>query len=546
MNYRLIGACLLFSISSFAKEAEKRVKSDIRDVTVFLNGAQVTSTATVSLAPGTTNIIFEDLSQYIWDNNIQARGEGDFTILSVVRKLNYLNPNDVPKEIKSMQDSLEVLHDRQELQQSMWKIYDQEEQMLMANKSIGGQNTGVNVAELEKAANLLRSRLTELQYKKLETKQKQKKIQEQIDKYSAQLNEMNAKQKKVSSEITVTVSAKAGVNAKIFLSYVLQNAGWVPCYDIRAIDNASPIKLEYKAKVWQNSGYDWDGVKLTLSTANPYQSGTKPNLVTWWINTYVPYSYNDTYDSKKQKSNSYGGNNAPSSVNRDSEMEMDVPPPPPPVNTTTADYTKVTEGQVNTTFDISIPYSIPTDNKQYTVDIQTYNVPAMYRYYCAPRLDKDAFLLAKIVGWDQYNLLSGDANIFYEGMYVGKSFINTQSISDTLDISLGRDKNVVVDRVKLKDLCEKKVIGLNKKETYTYEISVRNKKKQEIEIDIEDQVPVSQNKEVEVELIESSNARYDVTTGKLAWSMKLASGENKKMKLGFSVKFPKDKVISNL
>jgi uncharacterized protein (TIGR02231 family) len=549
MKKSLLGAFLLLSLYSWSKENEKRVKSDIKEVTVFLNGAQVTSTASVTLSPGTTNIIFEDLSQYIWDNNIQARGEGEFTILSVVRKMNYLSANDAPREVKNLQDSLEALHDRQDLQNAMWKIYDQEEQMLMANKSIGGQNTGVNVAELEKAANLLRTRLTEIQYKKLETKQKLKKIQEQVDKLTAQLNELNAKQKKVTSEITVSVSAKASVNAKIFLSYVLQNAGWAPSYDIRAIDNTSPVKLEYKAKVWQNSGYDWDGVKLTLSTSNPYQSGTKPNLVTWWINTYVPYTYD--YD-KKEKTSGY--RNAPSSVYGktnvgDEPMSTDSeggPPPPPPVPTTTADYTKVSEGQVNTTFDIAIPYSIPSDNKQYAVDIQTYSVPAMYRYYCAPRLDKDAFLLAKVVGWDQYNLLSGEANIFYEGMYVGKSYINTQNTSDTLDISLGRDKNVVVDRVKLKDLCEKKIIGLNKKETYTYEITVRNKKKQDIEIDIEDQVPVTQNKEIEVELLESSGAKYDATTGKLSWALKLASGDTKKMKLGFSVKYPKDKTVSNL
>ena len=272
-------------------------------------------------------------------------------------------------------------------------------------------------------------------------------------------------------------------------------------------------------------------------------------MATWWINTYVPYVYD--YD-KKQKTNSYGsgyGKNAPSSVNMDgvmTEKDIEEPPPPPVDANTSSNYTTVSQNQVNTTFEISIPYSIPTDNKQYSVDIQSYSMAANYRYYCAPRLDKDAFLLAKITGWDQYNLLSGDANIFYEGMYVGKSYIDTRNTADTLDISLGRDANVVVDRTKLKDLCEKKIIGLNKKETYTWEISVRNKKKQNIEIDIDDQIPVSQNKEVEVELIESSSAKYDIVTGKLSWLVKLGTGENKKMKFGYSVKYPKDKLVSNL
>ena|ERR1051326_2399107 len=545
MKKSAITFCLtLTALLSIAKENEKRVRSDIKEVTVFLSGAQITSTASVSLSPGTTNVVFEDLSQYINDNNIQARGEGDFTILSVVRKMNYLNPNDVPKEVKNLQDSLENLHDRIDIQQSMWKIYDQEEQMLMANKSIGGTNTGVNVAELEKAANLMRTRLTEIQFKKLETKQKQKKLQEQIDKITLQLNDLNAKQKKVSSEITVSVSCKTAVNAKIFLSYVVSTAGWAPCYDIRAIDNNSPIKLEYKANVWQNTGYDWDGVKLTLSTSNPYQSGNKPDLVTWWIYPSVPYVYKKNYDNRTSAYGSGGYNNAPTTMQ--TETQKDNVSDEPVNNQTTANYTTVTDNQVSTSFDIAIPYSIPTDNKPYAVDIQSYSVPASYRYYSAPKLDKDAFLLAKITGWDQYNLLSGEANVFYEGMYVGKSYIDARNTSDTLDISLGRDKNVVVDRVKLKDLCEKKVIGLNKKETYTYEISVRNKKKQDIDIDIEDQIPVTQNKEVEVELLESSNAKYDATTGKLSWALKLKSGENSKMKFSFSVKFPKDKVITGL
>ncbi|HEY6162662.1 MAG TPA: DUF4139 domain-containing protein [Bacteroidia bacterium] len=546
MKKSAITVCLMLTaFLSFAKENEKRVHPDIKEVTVFLSGAQITSTANVSLSPGTTNVVFEDLSQYINDNNIQARGEGDFTILSVVRKMNYLNPNDVPKEVKNLQDSLENLHDRIDIQTSMWKIYDQEEQMLMANKSIGGTNTGVNVAELEKAANLIRTRLTEIQFKKLETKQKQKKLQEQIDKITLQLNDLNAKQKKVSSEITVSVSCKTAVNAKLFLSYVVSTAGWAPCYDIRAIDNASPIKLEYKANVWQNTGYDWDGVKLTLSTSNPYQSGNKPNLVTWWIYPSTPYVYQKNNYNKTSAYGSGGYSNAPAPTTTQTESETTVGDEPVN-NQTTANYTTVTDNQVSTSFDIAIPYSIPTDNKPYAVDIQSYSVPASYRYYSAPKLDKDAFLLARITGWDQYNLLSGEANVFYEGMYVGKSYIDARNTSDTLDISLGRDKNVVVDRVKLKDLCEKKVIGLNKKETYTYEISIRNKKKQDIEIDIEDQVPVTQNKEVEVELLESSNAKYDATTGKLSWALKLKAGENSKMKFSFSVKFPKDKVITGL
>jgi uncharacterized protein (TIGR02231 family) len=167
-----------------------------------------------------------------------------------------------------------------------------------------------------------------------------------------------------------------------------------------------------------------------------------------------------------------------------------------------------------------------------------------YKYYAAPKLDRDAFLLAKITGWDKLNLIDGDANIFYEGTYVGKSFINTRNITDTLSVSLGRDKNVLVTRLKLTELCEKKTLGTQKKETLVFEINVRNKKKQDIEIEIDDQIPLSVIKEIEVDLTESTGASYDPVTGKLSWRLKLQPGDTKKLKFGFTVKYPKDKVIT--
>lgn len=535
---------------SKAKDIEKFVQSDIKEVTVYLNGAQVTNVASVSLSAGTTNVVFEDITQHISnDNNIQVKAEGgNVTILSVVRKLNYINnDNNLPKEQQAMEDTLEALTDRKTLNNNMIKVYDQEEQMLMANKSIGGTNTGVSVIELEKAANLLRNRLMDIQSRKMELQKRIKDIDEKFNALQKQLNQLNTQKNKTTSEITVSVSCKAAVTAKLMVSYMVNNAGWEPYYDVRAIDSNNPIKLEYKAHVWQNTGYDWDNVNISLSTGNPSQSATQPKLTTWWIDAHAPYQY-DNYQSKGAAQKGYGYTNiqqysAPSmSGSRSEESEMDEIA----ITTTTASYTTVTESQTTTTFDISIPYSVPSDNKQYSVAIQDYNIPATYKYFSVPKIDKDAFLMGRITAWEKYNLMSASANIYYEGMYIGNSYINTRNTSDTLDISLGRDKNVLVTRVKLQDFCEKKTIGTTKKETYAFEITLRNNKKQNIEIALEDQIPFSQNKEVEVELIESSSANYEAGIGKLSWSIKLAAGETKKIKLSYSVKYPKDKVIDNL
>ena len=119
-------------------------------------------------------------------------------------------------------------------------------------------------------------------------------------------------------------------------------------------------------------------------------------------------------------------------------------------------YTEVNENQTNLEFNITIPYDIPSDSKQYTINIQDFSLPATYEYYCAPKLDREAFLLARITGWENYNLLSGEINLFFEGTYVGKSHLNVRNTNDTLDLSLGRDKGIVVTRVKMKDFTEAK------------------------------------------------------------------------------------------
>jgi uncharacterized protein (TIGR02231 family) len=540
MKNLFLSVCLIGFAQAFAgSDTEKKIKHDIKDVTVFLAGAQVTNSGSITLSQGKWDIVFDELASQIDINSIQAKGEGDLVILSVMHRYNYLNPDIKTKDIKLLEDSLQSLTDKLDLLKAMRDVYGEEQKMILANKSIGGQNTGVNVTELEKGVNLLRARLTEIQLKLLESKQKEKKLSETISKINNQLAEMNSKKNKTTSEIIVSVSVKNAVTAKLTINYLAPAAGWTPYYDIRAIDNNSPIKLDYKANVWQSTGNDWKDVKLTLSTGNPSQSGTQPTLTPWYLSYYTPY-----YDNYKQKNSGYYNNMPPQ--NAPQEMQMDKVGDITVTSKTTGTFTNMTENQVNTLFDISIPYTIPSDAKQYSVEIQNFTIPATYKYYAAPKLDRDAFLLASITGWDKLNLLTGEANIFYEGTYVGKSFINTRSTSDTLSISLGRDKNVVVTRIKLAEFCEKKTLGLQKKETLTYEITVRNKKKQDIDIHIDDQIPLSNIKEIEVELMESSDAKYDAQTGKLTWKFKMPSGDVKKVKISFSVKYPKDKVLGNL
>jgi hypothetical protein len=203
----------------------------------------------------------------------------------------------------------------------------------------------------------------------------------------------------------------------------------------------------------------------------------------------------------------------------------------------------IEERTTNIEFVIEIPYTIPSDGKFYSVDIQRLMIPANYEYSVTPKLETDVFLKAMIIGWDEYNLLKGDANLYFEGTYIGKTFLNVNSVEDTLNISLGRDQNIVVTREKVKEFSSKQFLGAYKKEQRGWEINVRNKKKQNIHILVTDQFPVSGNSEIEVQQIDSGGAKLDNETGILTWNFDLESGASKKLAFKYSVRYPKKEVI---
>jgi uncharacterized protein (TIGR02231 family) len=276
---------------------------------------------------------------------------------------------------------------------------------------------------------------------------------------------------------------------------------------------------------------------LKLSTANPNQSGLKPELSSWFLDFYQPVRMGYFGDKKKERA--MAGAPSMEMAKMDADMAASVA-------SSVADYVSTIQTSLNTEFDISLPYTVVSAAKATTVDIRNYEMKSDYVYSVAPKLDNDAFLLARATGWEEFSLLPGEANIFFEGTFVGKSFIDPNNIKDTLSISLGRDKRIVVKREKLKDLTSRNFVGSTKKESYSYEISVRNSKSESIKILVEDQVPISQNTQIDVSLQNAGGAKYNKTNGKLVWELDLKANETRKLSYQFEVKYPKDKQVMGL
>lgn len=204
---------------------------------------------------------------------------------------------------------------------------------------------------------------------------------------------------------------------------------------------------------------------------------------------------------------------------------------------------QMVENETNFEFDVKNLYTINSDNKNITVDINSYSLEAKYEYYCAPKADKDAFLMANILDWEKYNIMEGEANIFFENTFVGKTILDVRNITDTLSLSLGRDKSVSVKREKVKDFTKKQFLSSKKEDTRDWMISIKNNKKQAINMVLYDQVPVSNNEEIEVTVENISGANLNKESGELKWKLNLEPNGKKDYEVKYKVKYPKEKSL---
>jgi hypothetical protein len=611
------------SILGFAQEPSQQVNSKIAQVTVFLEGAQVTRSTSVNLKQGVSNLSLAGIAAGIQEQSIQVDGPSSVKILSVSFRVNYLDNVQKPEKVASLEGERRRLLTLIAEEKSREEVYKEEEVILKTNKSIGGTARGVEIEELKIAMDYFRQRLSDIKQQLLLISRTIKKHNEDLGKIEAQLVELSAIHDEPTGEIIVKVSSPNAVKADFKITYLVKEARWFPTYDIRAKNIQSPIGITYKANVIQQSGEDWDNIELTVSTANPNEGGARPLIKPWILgfnNVVARYQSPNIGTIQNHPAQSFANNMVRGKVmdengsglpgvnviikgtnvgtvtdaegyyslaltsdaqtlmfsfvgytmdevniqNRDvvdHQLRADVNQLDEVVVTgygverreRSLSYSISATGprvkktivatpvvrQTNIEYTIDEPFSIKSDGEKRTTEMMEYELDALYEYYCAPKLDAEAFLTAKLLHWDEYNFLEGEASLFFEGKYIGKSILDTRNTSDTLTLSLGRDGNVVVNREKKKDYSSRNFVGSNQKITFTYEISIRNKKAQPITIVVADQLPLSNDKEIVIDKLEDSKAKHEEGSGLLTWKKLITAGKTETIQLSYAIRYPK-------
>jgi len=531
---KVIGS-LLFAFSLFCSiygQSIDTISTDISAVTVYSQGAMLKRSNAVSLSEGIAKVVIGDLPLEVDESTINIFTSDHLILLSEKLNRQYVDFNEIRSkydvEKLKLQDSLDYIN-------MLIDVSKGQETLLNNNRSLQNEESGFTTQELDQLNAYYGVEMLKVKKKIFALNLRKRKIEERIKKINQQMNQEGATQSKGSAYLVLEFDVKRSGRAEIELDYFVNNAGWTPQYDLRMEGLSKDLKIVYKASVYQNTGEDWDNVQLSLSTAEPRVDYTLPQMDPYYLNFNNYYRSNARMQEEPEMLEEVVVTGyAKASAVHSADMGVDQYTPP----------TSISKSQTSFDYVVEQAYSIPTSGVEQTVTLQTESVPVTYQYISMPKISNKAFLTATISDWESLNLLYGEANIFIENKYSGKTYIGEDQDESDYTISLGKDDNIVVMRELKKGYEKSKFIGSNKVETRIWNLSVKNNKSESISIKLMDQYPISQNGAIKIDLKEKSNAEEDKDRGMLTWEMSVAPVSKWSGLVEYEVKYPKDRNLT--
>ncbi len=493
--------CLITPL--FAQPNLQELDAELHSIMVYNASAELNYTKELTVNKGKNTIVFTNLTPYIVENTVNVTmPDTDVELVNVSETINHiraLKANN--KKITSLRDSVNRLQAESALLKCREDAYNKEKELLFKNEAIGGVSQGVAVAEIEKAADFFSERYYQLNKKLYYLELEQKSIRDRMTRYSRQIEMLGTNTNEPGSEIELTLISPSKKTIRIDFKFLTAKGGWAPMYDCKYQGPDKPIKFVFRANVFNSSGTAWNNVNVKLSTASPTRGFDAPSINNTAGRTVA------ANDGKVQ-------------------------------------FKTIQVSNAIATYNIKHKQTIPSDSKPYLMSVDEYEMEASFHYLLIPKLDPFGFLMAQVPDWNKYNLIPGATNVYNEGSYMGKTFLNTYAENDTLSLYLGKDGKVQTSKKEVTKTNKNKILGNYYVETSEILITIDNKSNANLPIKILDQVPVFSAKgNVKFNLQGISEAFYDEPEGLLAWEFNLPPNAHKEIAYSFEIKEPKEEWI---
>lgn len=503
----------------------------LNNATVFLRGAELFNSATLTLPAGVSELVLSNVAKNINPASLSVMLDNEDVIIRSINLNNELKAPVYSGDALALKTNIDSL--KQEIAQlSMFSQINNEQLELLRGRGFFGNGDALTQEQVVQKLAFIREQMTKIYSEQTAYAKQISDKTEVLNRLQAQFSELTDESNNWQPQIVVNVEAKKAVTAELDIVYITTDAAWSADYDIRAVGLNKPVMLTYKANVIQNTGMDWDQVKLTLSSADPVQSIAPPKFNPWYLSLAENYA---------------GGGARVDNRAHAPALMMEKREDARPVNRGIADFVSVDNNGISLNYTIAQPFSLPSSDKPRSLTIKQTALSGKYHYISRPKLDEHVYLQANIENAASLNLLSGKANIYFANSYIGTSLINASTLKDELIIPLGMNKDIQVSRtVNAKLKKQPGILGSSVEQNEGYIISLKSVHKTPVTVSVFDQLPVSQDDNIQVKDIEIGNGKQNKTTGEIEWEVVLAPQQKVELPLNYTLKYPKDKPIRGL
>lgn len=541
LTLSLITLSIISSTSAFANEINsvdptKPLNYDIKlnQATIFLRGAELDNNVTLNLPAGQSEVVLSNIANNIDPKSLSISIDNDDVIINTINVKKIPIAPIYPTAITVLIDKQKEINKQIEVLNININVGD-EQIALLKDQSFFGYGETQSLEHSSQKFDFISQKMTSIL-------NQQKAAQEEIAELTEKLEELNRQLEidmpiiaKEKTQIVLSLGTSKNLTSKMRISYITPDAGWSPAYDIRSQGMDKPILLTYKADVIQNTGLNWDKVKLVLTSTNPSLNITAPTLSPWYLSLY-----NNTAKFRNS--------------NMDMKMAMPAPvseamneAPREQLSKGVTRYVTTNNNGINLSHAIALPYTLKNSTEPNTLVINQKEVVADYRYLTTPKLVEEVYLQAEVKDWENLNLLNGRANIYYMNSFVGNSYINTNELTELLSIPFGIDKNIQISRINNEKIRKEPIfIGTTIEQKESYTIKVRNTYNSPVKVTIYDQLPLSQENNINVADAVYKDGVLDKDTGEIKWNITLGAKEEKSLPLNYTLSYPKNRQIMGL
>lgn len=284
----------ILTACTIAVSAQTELIAPIKKVTIYEQGAQIERSGELQLQKGTHNLVLKNVSPVLSKDRIKVSASSDVMILAVSYEIPEHKPEISTQEIETRSKRLKQVELLLEKLYSEKDILRAEEGIINTLRHPEKLKTETTIDDIIKAQAALREKLQPIRNRLFEIVSEEEKLNQEKNKLQQEIKALNEPKAAFANHISVRVKVEKPSKTEFRISYDVHAAKWLPVYDVRVKDANSPLNLHYNAIVSQQSGEDWNNVKLVLATGNPQENSNKPQLKPWYVNQGTPYERKKT------------------------------------------------------------------------------------------------------------------------------------------------------------------------------------------------------------------------------------------------------------